>query len=332
MKTKKPTVAICYDFDGTLSPRNMQEYGFFPGLTPEDQKSFWQQAVDMAKMNRANPILAYMRLMLEKAKDSKGQTKSPLKTTRKAIKDYGKSIQLFPGVETWFKRIHEHGKKLGIQVEHYIISSGLVEMIEGSPIFKEFTKVYACSFIYDNNDAAEWPAQVVDSTSKTQYLFRISKGALDLSDDKTLNAPIKDEDRHIAFSHMIYIGDGFTDIPSMTVVQERGGHSIAVYEANNRKKQKEASTLFRDGRVHFCLPADYQKEGPLETTVFAILDKIFADYCLNCLSHGKKVPKLKKSNDPQAKMCAPNEAAPPSASEVPQAMLESDLSATATQP
>lgn len=290
MKTKRPIVAICYDFDGTLAPGNMQEYGFFPGLSEENQKSFWNQSAELARRNGANQILAYMHLMLEKAKESKSQTDSPLKTTRKAIKEYGKSIPLFPGVDSWFKRVCSYGKTLGLQVEHYIVSSGLAEMIEGSSIYKEFTKVYACSFMYDHNDAAEWPAQVVDCTSKTQYLFRISKAAHDLSDTKKLNDPIKEEDRHVPFPRMIYIGDGSTDVPCMTVVRTRGGHSIAVYDPRKRKAKIEASELQTQGRVHYCFPADYQKGSPLETAVFAILEKIAADYRLEHLPKRKRCP------------------------------------------
>lgn len=286
MKTKKPVVAICYDFDGTLSPGNMQEYGFFPGLSKEDRRNFWKQSAKLAKDNRANHILTYMQLMLEKAEASKNNTNVPLKTTRKAIREYGKDIQLFPGVDTWFKRIGEYGKGLKLQVEHYIVSSGLTEMIEGSPIGKEFKGIYACSFMYDNNDVAKWPAQVVDCTSKTQYLFRISKAADDLSDTRKLNTPVKEEDRHVPFSRMIYIGDGSTDVPSMTLVQSRGGHSIAVYQPKSSTKRQEALKLLEDERVNFCFPADYSEGGKLEEAIKRILDFISASWQLEKMKSG----------------------------------------------
>lgn len=283
MRQKKPVVAICYDFDGTLAPGNMQEYGFFPGLADDDPKKFWKQSAALAKQNGANQILAYLQLMLEKAKESKGKTNTPVKTTKTAIKEYGRKIPLFPGVESWFKRIRVYGKNLGIEVEHYIVSSGLVEMIEGSPIAKEFKKIYACSFMYDHNEAAMWPAQVVDCTSKTQYLFRISKAAHDLSETKELNARIDEKDRHVPFHRMIYIGDGSTDVPSMTVVQTRGGYSIAVYQPKSKSKRKEALDLLRDGRVQFCFPADYREGKPLENTVKAILGKAKVNWDLEQL-------------------------------------------------
>lgn len=307
MRQKKPVVAICYDFDGTLAPGNMQEYGFFPGLTDDNRRNFWNYSAALAKQNGANQILAYMQLMLEKAKESKNQTDTPLKTTRKAIQEYGKSIKLFPGVDTWFKRIREHGKTRNLQVEHYIVSSGLKEMIEGSPIAKEFAKIYACSFMYDHNDAAMWPAQVVDCTSKTQYLFRISKAAHDLSETKELNARIDEKDRHVPFHRMIYIGDGSTDVPSMMVVRSRGGYSIAVYQPKSRSKRKEALGLLNDERVHFCFPADYREGKPLETTVKAILDKAKADWDVELL-----MSKAKASlSDPKSLDCEKDERSTP---------------------
>ncbi len=291
MKTKKPVVAICYDFDGTLSPGNMQEYGFLPGLSKSDRKNFWDLSAADAKEQNADRILAYMRLMLRKAEESKNDANSPVKTTRKAMKEYGKDIELFPGVLSWFPRINAFAQTVGLCVEHYIISSGLKEMIEGSPIAREFSKVYACSFMYNNNDVAMWPAQVVNCTSKTQYLFRINKGAHDLSDTELLNSFIPADERPIPFSRMIYIGDGSTDIPCMKVVKEQGGHSIAVYNPKKRGDKSEATKLQTQERVHFCFPADYQEGSPLETAVFAILSKIAAEY------HLKHLPKRKQVSD-----------------------------------
>ena len=277
MKSRKPIAAICYDFDGTLSPGNMQEYGFFPGLTKKDRDTFWNQSEAMAKENGADSILSYMFLMLEKARNNPA-----LKTTKQAIRDYGKEIELYPGVENWLKRITAYGNKIGVRVEHYIVSSGLVEMIDGCPISKLFKRIYACSFKYDQNEVAEWPAQAVNCTTKTQFLFRISKAADDLSDTKKLNEPIKEEDRHVPFSRMIYIGDGSTDVPCMTVVKTRGGHSIAVYKPKSKKKQ-EALRFYKEGRANFCVPADYGDGKALEITVRAILDKIKADWVIHQL-------------------------------------------------
>ena len=302
MRQKKPVVAICYDFDGTLSPGNMQEYGFFPGLSPKDRQTFWDQSAQMAKENGADHILAYMLLMLEKARNNPS-----LKTTKTAIRAYGKEIELYPGVADWLKRVSDYGKSIGVKVEHYIVSSGLVEMIEGCPISRYFTRIYACSFKYTQNEVAEWPAQVVNCTTKTQFLFRISKAAYDLSDTRTLNGPIDEADRHVPFSRMIYIGDGSTDVPCMTVVKTRGGHSIAVYKPRSKEKRQEALGLLKNKRANFCLPADYGKDKALETTVKAILDKAKADWDVEQLESKAKA----SLSDPKSLDCEKDERSTP---------------------
>jgi len=265
--SKKTKVAICYDFDGTLSPGNMQEYGFFPGLKKQG-KNFWQEAATLAKENHADPILAYMRLMVLQANEGK------LPITRKAFRDYGKDVKLYEGVNDWFKRINEYGKLIGLAIEHYIVSSGLKEMIEGSSIGKEFEKIYACSFIYDQHYVAQWPAVAVNYTTKTQFLFRINKGVEDDNDNKTINAFIPDSERPIPFSRMIYIGDGATDIPCMKLVKEKGGTSIAVYPPKTQKKHKEAEKLITDQRVNYISNADYTASSRLDGIIKAVLDKI----------------------------------------------------------
>jgi len=274
MSRKKPIVAICYDFDGTLSPGNMQEYGFFSGLGKE-AGNFWNESSKLAQTNSADPILAYMNHMIEKAKIGN------IGTTRNAFKDYGKSVELFKGVQDWFERVNEYGNILGIKVEHYIVSSGLKEMIDGSSIGRQFKKIYACSFIYDNNDAAKWPAVAVNYTTKTQFLFRINKGIEDDNDNTKINEYIPGDQRRVPFSRMIYIGDGLTDIPCMKLVKDKGGYSIAVYDSTRRNKKKETEKLLEDGRVNFVAVANYEKDSNMEKLVFAILDEIEKTYRLS---------------------------------------------------
>lgn len=272
---RKPTIAICYDFDGTLSPGNMQEYGFFDGLDPKERKTFWAESEQMAKDNQADGILMYMRLMLRKAEQDKR-----LKTTRNAFRAYGKSIELYSGVDTWFDRIDAYGKQRGVKIEHYIVSSGLREMIEGTKISRNFAAIYACSFYYDNNDAAVWPAQAINYTTKTQFLFRINKGIKDVSDNTTINQYVPPEDRPVPFTRMIYIGDGETDIPCMKLVKEQGGYSIAVFNPKRLSKKRMSEKLKREDRVNFCIPADYSVGSKLETMVETIIDKMASDYRL----------------------------------------------------
>ena len=290
---KKPTIAICYDFDGTLSPGNMQEYGFFDGLTPSERRTFWTESKKLARDNQADNILMYMKLMLDKAKEDKR-----LRTTRKAFKAYGKSIELYEGVESWFDRISNYGSERNMNIKHFIVSSGLQEMIEGTRISKYFERVFACSFFYDNNDAAIWPAQVVNFTTKTQCLFRINKGVRDITDDRLINQYVAPEKRPIPFSRMIYIGDGETDIPCMKLVKEQGGYSIAVFDPSKTGKKKVSKRLKDEGRVNFSIPAEYSCGSKLEETIFRIIDKMASEYALTMVANGHKHSlKNKEAND-----------------------------------
>lgn len=278
MGKKKPVIAICYDFDGTLSPGNMQEYGFFSGLG-KDAENFWNESSKLARDNNADPILAYMNHMIEKARIGN------IGTTRQAFREYGKTIKLFEGVDAWFSRVNEYGKAHGIKIEHYIVSSGLKEMIEGTIIGKQFEKVYACSFIYDNNDAAKWPAVSVNYTTKTQFLFRINKGIDDDNDNIIINDYIPEADRRVPFSRMIFIGDGATDIPCMKLVKEKGGYSIAVYDpCKKRKKKKDTEKLLGDSRVNFVAEANYTKDSHLDRLVAGIFAEIAAKITLSSLA------------------------------------------------
>lgn len=291
MATTKPIVAICYDFDGTLSPKNMQEYGFFLGLEQKERKTFWKESNGLAKDVGADQNLMYMKKMIDKAK----LPGSNLKTTRTAFREYGKAIDFYPGVKDWFVRINQYGKAHGVMVKHYIISSGLKEMVEGSEIGKFFTKIYACTFLYDTNDVAEWPAQVVNCTSKTQYLFRINKGIEDDSDTVRLNEFVKHEDRPVPFNRMIYVGDGTTDIPCMRLVKEQGGFAIGVYKPKSNKNKQVADKLYSDGRVNFIAPADYTDNSLFDQLVKRIIDKI--QYAYELEKYGKKcVPRPEKKN------------------------------------
>jgi len=263
-------MAICYDFDGTLSPRYMQEYGFFLGLSDKERKTFWQKSNALAKAKGADPILTYMLRMIEEAEHS-GNT---LGTTHKDFRAYGKNIDFFEGVETWFGRITGFAAERDIRLDHYIISSGLKDIVEGSKIGKCFREVYACSFLHGVNDAAKWPAQVVNFTTKTQYLFRINKGSEDVSETTAVNGYIAPEERPVPFSHMIYIGDGETDVPCMRLVKEQGGCSIAVYAPGKVKSHKTALDLFRDGRVNYVIPADYSEGKLLDNIVKGIIDVV----------------------------------------------------------
>ena len=263
-------MAICYDFDGTLSPRCMQEYGFIPHIGL-DSETFWNKSNTEAKRQKADQILSYMNQMKSESQKKK------LPFDKKTLKTYGRAVELFAGLETWFKRINAYGRKKGLKVEHYIISSGLKEILEGTKIAPFFTEIFASSFIYDQSGNAVWPAQVVNYTNKTQFLFRINKGCLDIADVKQINKRIPESEKHMPFSRMIYVGDGETDVPCMLTLKSDGGHSIAVYQPKIPTSCQGAQLLLDDRRADFAAPADYREGKAIETYVKALIDKIAAD-------------------------------------------------------
>ena len=292
MRKSKPTVALIYDFDGTLSPGNMQEFGFMEAIG-KSPKAFWTENTKIAQENDADQILTYMHLMLQKAKSENISLK------RDSFRSFGKKIELFNGVKDWFKLINAYGKALGIDIEHYINSSGLIEMVEGTPIAKEFKKIYACSYLYDVDGKAIWPAVAVNYTTKTQFLFKINKGIDSIYDNKKVNEFIEQDKRRIPFSRMIYFGDGETDIPCMRLIKDLGGHSIAVYKPRDSKKKSVSEKLISENRVNFACPADYTESKEMHQVVKTILEKLKADYdFLELLNvHQKKCIPIKINNN-----------------------------------
>jgi len=265
----RSTVAIAYDFDGTLAPGNMQEHSFLPrlGIEPAD---FWSASNRLAQEQQGDPILTYMHLMLQEARHKR----QPVR--REDWVAHGRGIALFPGVEDWFPRISEAGRERGLQVEHFVISSGLREMIEGTAIRPYLKAVFASGFLYDASGVAEGAAIAVNYTTKTQYLFRINKGALDLADNRAVNAFVAPEARAVPFANLVFLGDGETDIPCFRLVKEQGGHSIAVYPGGDPARAGHGRRLIDEGRVHCAIPADYRPGAQLERRVVAVLDLIAA--------------------------------------------------------
>ncbi len=263
VKTDMPVVAICYDFDKTLSPDDMQAQGYIQSVG-YDIPDFWKETQELAQSNDMDQNLAYMYKMIEKAHGK-------LLFTKETLQKYGSEVQLFPGVEGWFERIREYGKQNGVIVEHYIISSGLKEMIEGTAVADAFEKIYASSFYYDKEGVALWPAQVINYTNKTQFLFRIQKGVLDIN-DPGVNDFFQPEDIRIPFRNMIYIGDSDTDVPCMTLVNLNGGHSIGVYDSVTGNKDK-VHKMMDENRIKYFAPADYNDGSELDALVKKIIDR-----------------------------------------------------------
>ncbi|MBQ7714402.1 MAG: haloacid dehalogenase-like hydrolase [Clostridia bacterium] len=261
---KKPIIALMYDFDCTLSPRDMQEYAFIPGLGMEPRE-FWAKCTETAAKHHMDPILSYMYNMLE---ESRGKQL----VTHETLRSLGKGVKLFDGVSTWFSRVNKYASDKGLVPEHYIISSGLKEIIEGTSIAGEFKEIYAASFCYNEKGEPFWPAIAVNYTSKTQFLYRINKGVLDFNENRGVNEYMPEDERRVPFRNMIYIGDGMTDIPSMKLTKVNGGHSIAVYQSD----RSVADRMLIDGRADYAVKANYSKGSEMEKTAFEIIDQIAA--------------------------------------------------------
>lgn len=276
---KKPILAICYDFDKTLSPDDMQAQGYIQSVNYE-VSDFWKESNKLAADNDMDQNLAYMYMMRDK---SRGK----LVFNKETLRDEGSKVKLFPGVKTWFDRINEYGTAKDVIVEHYIISSGLKEMIEGTEVAKHFKKIYASSFYYDDRGEAVWPAQVINYTNKTQFLFTIVKGVLDINNQE-VNSHFEANQYHIPFRNMVYIGDSDTDIPCMKLVNVNGGHSIGVYNAETKDKSKVFRMLDED-RIKYFAQADYTAGSKLEKLVKQIIDRTIAnekleDFHFSCVS------------------------------------------------
>ena len=276
MTTNIPTVALVYDFDGTLAPGNMQEFGLLQALGYNNPNDFWNLCDQIAKTNDAGGIAVVMYAIQAEAQ------RAGIPCTREMLRTFGEKVQFFHGVIEWFDHINAYAHELGIQLKHYINSSGIKEMIEGCAIAKHFENIYACTYLYDTKGEVCWPSVVVDYTKKTQFLFKINKGIREVSDRVRINEFVPSDERPIPFERMIYFGDGETDIPCMRTVKSNGGHSFAIY--GNEKKRTLAQQLLTEGRVNFACAADYSSEGEIMKIVMRILDKIKADYTLS--QHG----------------------------------------------
>ncbi len=266
---EKRTIALVYDFDGTLSPKPMQEYAFLPQLGIDPQE-FWAECTRVSKAERADALITYMHLLYKKAKE-KG-----VRIDRADLVAQGREVELYPGVERWFDAMHAYVKKhaasAGITVKHYLVSSGLTEIIEGTKIYKNFANVFASEYWFDVYDLP-FPKRVISDTGKTQFLFRINKGIEDLGE--SINAHMPEDQRPIPFSNMIYFGDGDTDVPSMALLKKNGGHAIAVHDPS--ESAGKCVDLFKAGRCDFYAGADYNKGSDLFKRTCLLLDRIIAD-------------------------------------------------------
>lgn len=279
---KKPTIAFMYDFDKTLCDQDMQNYTFIPNLNMTSEE-FWNETEKFSKKNYMEGILAYMYYMMHKCNE-KG-----IPFTQDYLRSLGKNVNFYKGVKNWFSRINQYGESLGVNVEHYIISSGIKDIIDGSEIKDEFKKIFACQYYFNEDGKAVWPKIAINYTQKTQYIFRISKGVFDETDNKKVND--KMNDRIIPYQNMIYIGDGLTDVPCMTFVKKQGGTSIAIYP---KGKKDKVVNLLLDNRVNYICSADYQEGSDLDSLVKLIMQDMNVSYKLLLKQRQQRTREIKR--------------------------------------
>ena len=263
VKFSNPIVALIYDFDNTLCTKDMQEYAFIPSLGMK-AKDFWHEVNEFASERQMDPILAYMFMMTRKARGK-------VLLTKEVLRRQGGRIKFMPGIPQWFSEIREFGKKTGVVIEHYIVSSGLTQIILGTSFAQEFSGIYASEFLYDDDGVPIWPALALNYTSKTQFIFRINKGIRDITESKALNSFTPQNERRIPYRNMIYIGDGLTDVPCMKMVKVNGGHSIGVFQGGDDRQVRD---LISHDRVNFATPADYSKGSEIESIVQKLIVRI----------------------------------------------------------
>jgi phosphoserine phosphatase len=271
VSTQPARTAIVYDFDGTLAPGNIQEHSLLPERLGVTKEAFWEMVASGKQSHDADQILVYMLLLMKRARE----LGKPL--TRAVLREHGGTVPFFEGVETWFERLNTYARERNLALEHYVVSSANEEMIEGCRIARHFTRIFGCTYIYDEHGNAEWPGSAVNYTTKTQFLFRINKGVENHWEDDQVNRWVPMAERPIPFERMLYIGDGDTDIPSMKMVRHQGGHSVAVFDPQRWAEgtaQNRAYNLIAEDRAHFVVPADYRENSQLDVTVKGILGRI----------------------------------------------------------
>jgi hypothetical protein len=264
MKKNMQKIALCYDFDGTLCSGYMQNQKLIPDCNIDIGK-FWSEVTQYSRDNKMDPTLSYMLLLEDKMHQSN------LEITKQNFQNYGKQLELFKGVNEWFSRIKQYGKINNVEIEHYIISSGLTNMIEGCAFNDQIDRIYACEYIFKNG-RGHWPKLSVNYSNKVQFIYRIHKGAFEVHDQDGVNQKKYFGDHiHVPFENMIFFGDGETDVPTFNVLNKNNGKSVCVYEDKNQKSIDIANKLFSDGRVHHLVKNDYTENSEIDQLIKNII-------------------------------------------------------------
>lgn len=271
MSAPQNIIAIVYDYDQTLSPNYMQDEVLFPTFGI-DAKKFWSRCHALVKDEGYDNELAYMKALLDYLEIDR--------PTNARLRELGGGLKFFPGLPEMFEEfqtglVTPHHAAHGIKVEHYIISSGLKVLIEGSRLAPYIKAMFGCEFAEDREGRISFPKRAISHTQKTQFLFRINKGLLDYTQDVNDHMPA--DLRPVPFEHMIYIGDGPTDVPCFTVVRQHGGQAIAVYNAadpsrSSFKKCYQLST--HADRVRHIAPADYRAGSHLRLLLEQMVEEV----------------------------------------------------------
>ncbi len=273
------TIALVYDFDGTLSPQPMQEYTVLPKIGVEPAQ-FWAMVDEDARKTASDKMLVYMRHILEALEREKVDVK------RADFAAMARSIEYFPGVTTWFSRINAYVKRRSrgqVALRHYLVSAGQREILDGVSIRKHFARIYASEYHFNHHGVATFPKFLVTDTLKTQFLFRINKGIEDVTE--SINEHMPEADRPIPFPNIVYLGDGMTDVPSMALTKKNGGHSVAVFNPVKARERATCVKLLEAGRVDFIAEADYRSDSKLSKRVELLLDSIIADVAYRREAH-----------------------------------------------
>ena len=266
---KQNTIALVYDFDGTLIPKTMQDYTIIPRLKLRSEK-FWSDIMEEAEATDGEVMMIYMRQLITRANSMN------IKITKNEFKMMASKIKYFKGVLTWFDNINKYLKHnhKRIKVAHYVISAGHHEILESTAIRKKLTNVFGSQYYFNEQGHATFPKVVVTDTAKTQFLFRINKGKEKVSD--SINSHMPEELRPIPFENMIYIGDGLTDVPSMALIKKQNGHAVSVYPRGSKKQKKVSNDLLAAKRVDFIAEANYTRNSILFKRICLIIDMISA--------------------------------------------------------
>lgn len=265
------TIALVYDFDGTLSPQPMQEYTVLPKIGVEPAE-FWALVNREARETESDPMLVYMRHIIEALERERVDVK------REDFAAMARAIEYFPGVPTWFTRMNAYVKRRSrgqVRLQHYLISAGQREILDGVSIRRHFKRIYASEYHFNHHGVATFPKLLVTDTLKTQFLFRINKGRELITE--SINEHMPEAERPIPFQNMVYLGDGMTDVPSMALTKKSGGHSVAVYDPAGSKGRATCLKLLHAGRVDFIAEADFRNASKLSRRVELLLDAIIAD-------------------------------------------------------